>query len=124
MYPISYKKNGDIVKFRYDTKEYNKWKELGSKDGNVGQILVSIDYKDNIMNYKGFGTIEAPIKTLMYISLVHLPLLDGELREPEQYLEDYIKQYEKDNPISTKMEMKFIDLSEYNNKPNIQKFKK
>jgi len=123
MYPIKYEvsRASGIVKFYYEDEELERFHLLGEQDGNVGQILDKIDYVNSIVHYTGYGTIENPLKSLVCIALANNPLFDGEIREPQYYLKDYIEKHLLENPIYTTIEMKFIDFSEHNNKPNIQK---
>lgn len=56
-------------KFNYTFSELRRFIELGKKEGNVGMIPLSIS--NNIIKYKGFGTIEHPNTTIHTMSLIY-----------------------------------------------------
>ena len=77
MKPKSFDIVNGITKFRYNVRELIEWTKRGRAHGDVGMILLSRD--GNFLKYGGYGTIEKPRKSIMYITLNHFPLMDGEM---------------------------------------------
>lgn len=76
-------KRGDITKYYYDLSELKEWLKRGREDGDVGMIITKFDGK--FMTYRGFGTIEHPVKDLCTITQVYLPEFDDIKPEPSSH---------------------------------------
>jgi hypothetical protein len=77
MIPARYISNDEKteVYFKYTFTQLREFIELGRRDGNVGMAIVS--YVDNMITWKGFGTIENPRKTISTTIFKHLESFDG-----------------------------------------------
>lgn len=61
MTPKGYFRIGQVMKFLYDSAELKEWLRLGLRDGNVGYIVLTIDYAPGGFTTNAvFGTIENP----------------------------------------------------------------
>lgn len=69
--------NGDIL-FNYKFAELREFYNRGIEFGDVGMIVVRRT-KDNMITYKGFGTIEHPFKIMQSMTLKHNEFFDGPL---------------------------------------------
>lgn len=64
MKPIGFTQTGSVATFKYSTGELKEWIQRGNSHGDVGIILVSIDYAPGgFSRYAGYGTLEHPRKT-------------------------------------------------------------
>ena len=61
--------------FHYTFSELRRFIELGRKEGNVGMIPISIT--NNIIKYKGFGTIDNPTTIMNTMSLMYDDIFDS-----------------------------------------------
>lgn len=77
MTPYRYSEKDGVVTFHYKAKDLIPFMRLGLKEGNTGMILVR--RKDNVLTYKGFGTIENPHTYVLTMTIVHHPLFGGEM---------------------------------------------
>lgn len=76
MIPNRFREKDGNYKFFYPVADIRKFILQGRSEGNNGWIIVS--KIDNIITYRGYGTIEHPSKELKYIHVVHNPHWDGE----------------------------------------------
>lgn len=93
MIPLAYKKNKDSVIFRYETSELKEWLRLGRLEGNVGAILIHIDYTRNIKTFAVFGTIDKPNTVRTTWHMRHFDLFDGNIPTPEQIINPVLDRY-------------------------------
>lgn len=89
MEPYKYTTKGDIVIYHYHYKELKEFITLGKKEGNVGWILTK--RVGMIFTYRGFGTINRPLKDLITISFTHNNKLDGEFISDDLIINPIIK---------------------------------
>lgn len=66
---------GEIETFHYKYSDLKRFLKFGFKHGDVGMILIKRE--GELKTYKGFGTIESPIKFLHTMSIVSHPLFDN-----------------------------------------------
>lgn len=92
MRAYKYTGKGSVTTFHYKYKELKEFIAWGKEHGDNGWILVSRDNKSQMATYKGFGTIENPIKEMITISVVHHELFDGKWESNEEII----------HPISSK----------------------
>ena len=88
MKPIKYTKSGNKITYHYTFKELRKFLQHGFNEGNNGFILIGQD--DKFLKYKGFGTIEAPCKSVRSVDVENDPIFDGEMPNPEKVIGRYI----------------------------------
>jgi len=86
MTPINYTTENNIARFQYETEAYNKWIKQGEDTGDVGFLLMGIDYNTKFYLYEGFGTIENPITSLHKVDMQHDNMYDGELSTVESIM--------------------------------------
>lgn len=86
MTPKSFIISGQIVTFKYDTKELKEWIILGNIGGNVGMILVRMDYENNTKTFNGYGTIENPINKRFTFVMKNWDVMDGPMPTPEEII--------------------------------------
>lgn len=65
------------ITYHYSFKDLRKFIQMGRESGDVGCILLKSE--NNLLTYKGFGTIEHPCKTLTKITMMYNPIFDGKL---------------------------------------------
>lgn len=65
---------------------------LGKKHGDVGFILTKRE--GAMLTYRGFGTIENPIKHITTITIVHNPFFDGEMPTDNQRIKSKINHHD------------------------------
>lgn len=111
MKPIKYTGTKDNVTFHYKYSDLKKFLTFGKKEGNVGWVLIS--FKEGLLTYRGFGTIEHPCKDLITISLMHNPVFDGEFS---------IDKIMNPRPFFIEGELVFdvFDFGTIDGRPNIQ----
>lgn len=91
MKPISFIKKDNKTIFRYKFSDLREFVKLGYESGNVGMIRISMS-DENLVKYKGFGTIEHPVKFIQTITLKHNEIFDGPILrnvEPKKELSEY-----------------------------------
>lgn len=66
-----------VVKYSYKYSDLKEFLTQGYKTGNNGLILISVD--GPLLEYRGFGTIEAPCKELRTIVVEYCKEFDGDL---------------------------------------------
>jgi len=86
MTPIKHTLKNNIVRFDYKSEPYNEWLSQGVKTGDVGFLLMGIDYGLGFYLYEGFGTIEAPYKELRKIDMQHDDVYDGKISTIEDIM--------------------------------------
>lgn len=84
MTPIRFSVKGGVTHFHYRSSEIINFVRDGFKYGNTGMLLVRRE--NNILTYKGFGTIEHPRKDISSISIVHNPYFSGDMPTDEERL--------------------------------------
>ena len=84
MTPISFTIKNGTTRFHYKFSDLREWYSLGIKHGDTGMILWS--RKENLVTYKCFGTIDAPMKHMLTLTFMHHPMFDGEMPSDEQRL--------------------------------------
>jgi hypothetical protein len=82
MTPTHFTIKNDTTFFHYKTSELRRFVSQGLQDGNVGTILIKRN--GNMLTYKGFGTIENPIRNMINITFCHHPLFDGKMLTDEE----------------------------------------
>jgi hypothetical protein len=82
MKPYKYTKLEDgKTKYHYTFSQLREFLTHGFKEGNNGWTIVGSS--ENFTDYRGFGTIENPCKSLISISVEHDPFYDGKKSSPE-----------------------------------------
>lgn len=76
MRPTGYKEKKGNTIFIYRFRDMREFITQGKETGDVGMIVISRD-PSGMVKYKGFGTIEHPMKEIMTITLKHNELFDG-----------------------------------------------
>ncbi len=84
MIPIKFTVKDDVTHFHYNYSELRDFVRLGKADGNVGLILIKRE--GDFLTYKGFGTIENPMRSMISIKSRHLSLIDDEMPTDEERL--------------------------------------
>lgn len=79
MRPYKYTKTKNSIILHYKFSDLRKFIERGKLYGDNGWIIIS--KIGNLIKYKGFGTIEHPLKEIMTISIEHCEAYDGEFDE-------------------------------------------
>jgi hypothetical protein len=104
--------------FHYKFSDLRKFVYYALNQGNAGQLLVA--RRGSILLYKCSGTIENPqkvplksIRGLLTLSMQHNEIFDGKLKTDDQYL------IPPNYDFLENSRMIFLDMSEYDNKPNI-----
>lgn len=115
MIPKSFTIENNVATFEYWDKDYNLWKDIGEKKGTSGPLLKTIDYNNKAFTYESFGVIESPNKERFTLTIIHDELLDGYLLPPEEYTKNINRTF------GGTISLKLLDLSQYNNNPNIYK---
>lgn len=82
MKPVRFTKKNDKVVFHYTFSDLRRFIVRGKSHGDVGPLLIS--FNGNLIQYKGFGTIENPFKNMVKLDFNHFPLFDGPLPDPEK----------------------------------------
>lgn len=77
MKPQSYIKKDNKIIFKYPEKDLKEFHKIGKSEGGAGHYLHSIE-DDKYFNYKSYGTIEAPVREEMTITMITNPMYDGE----------------------------------------------
>lgn len=108
MIPKSYTEKDNEVHFHYSFSDLRKFIEHGREFGNNGFII--INKIDQMIRYRGYGTIENPSKSLFGLTVAHFPLFDGEFS---------IEAIMNPKPIFTKENTRFVilDLSKKKDEP-------
>ena len=104
MIPISYSVKDNIVRYHYKASDLFDFVRNGKEHGNVGFILTKRE--DNLLTYRGFGTIESPFTDIITITTVHFPSIDGVMPTDEERLVP-----PKSLFTNSDREMKFLDFS-------------
>jgi hypothetical protein len=116
MTPIRYSKNKDgSTRFHYSFKDLRTWINY-AYEGCAGQILWGRNGYRII--YKCSGTLENPrpvttVKDLITLIMMHNEIFDGKMKTDDQYLIPSTYDFLKNS------RMIFLDMSYYDNKPNI-----
>ncbi|KKL63996.1 hypothetical protein LCGC14_2169540 [marine sediment metagenome] len=112
MTPIKYTVKNGVTTFHYKFSELRNFVRLGLLHGDVGMILVCRE--GGLITYKGFGTIENPRRTIHTFSIMHLPVLDGEMPTDEEILIP-------PKPLFTEKNTSFmiLDLSDSNKQEHV-----
>ena len=84
MTPIKYTVKYDITHFHYNYSELREFVRLGKANGNVGLILIKRE--GTFLTYKGFGTIQNPMRSMISIKSRHLEMLDGPMPSDDERL--------------------------------------
>jgi hypothetical protein len=84
MTPIKYTVKGGITHFHYNYSELREFVKCGKLNGDVGHLLIKRE--GDLLTYKGFGTIENPMYSMITISIRYLPLFHGEMMSDEERL--------------------------------------
>lgn len=118
MTPIKYTRKDNVTHFHYsisDLRLYIKY----CYEGCAGALLWNIDRSTNIVTYKVSGTFENPypiknIRDLRTLRMKHNDIFDGKLETDDEYLIP-------PKLIFNNLKLVWIDMSDYDGKPNIQK---
>ena len=89
MKPYKYTTKGSSVIYHYHYEELKEFLRLGKEQGNVGWILTK--RIGMLFTYRGFGTIDNPVKHLITISFIHDNKLDGEFISDDLIVNPVIK---------------------------------
>lgn len=84
MIPISYSVKDNIVHYHYKASDLFNFVRNGKKYGNVGFILTKRE--NNLLTYRGYGTIENPFTNIITITIAHFPPIDGVMPTDEERL--------------------------------------
>lgn len=84
MTPIKYTVKGGITYFHYNYSELREFVRLGKANGNVGLLLVKRE--GAFLTYKGFGTINNPVHSMISIKSRHLEMFDGPMPSDDERL--------------------------------------
>lgn len=85
MYPISYILVQGTAAFKYNLSELKEWLALGNTEGNVGPLLLSINYVTGFQTFASYGTIEHPNRKRHTFHMKHLAIF-GPLPDPERVM--------------------------------------
>jgi hypothetical protein len=99
MRPVKYTVKGNATHFHYNYSELREFVRLGKANGNVGLILVKRE--GYFLTYKGFGTIQNPMHSMISVKLRHIAMFDGEMPTDEERLA---------SPVSSSTDYKMIFL--------------
>ena len=75
MRPLSYIEKDGITTFLYDPEKLAEFFKIGYTTGGAGHILWQ--RTENTKTWLTFGTIEAPVKDVMFMTLIDNPRMDG-----------------------------------------------
>jgi hypothetical protein len=84
MTPIKYTVKYDITHFHYNYSELREFVRLGKANGNVGLLLVKRE--GCFFTYKGFGTIQNPMHSMISVKLRHVAMFDGPMPSDDERL--------------------------------------
>lgn len=104
MVPVSYSVKNNIVHYHYKASDLFDFVRRGKENGNVGLILTKRE--NNLLTYRGFGTIENPFTDIITLTIVHFPPIDGKLPTDEERLIP-----PKSLFTNSDIEMKFLNFS-------------
>jgi hypothetical protein len=102
MVPIKFTVKDGITYFHYKYSDLKEFVKCGKLNGDVGHLLIKRE--GDLLTYKGFGTIENPMYSMITISILYLPLFDGEMMSDEERLVP-------PKPLFTDYKMIFLDLN-------------
>jgi hypothetical protein len=94
MTPTNFTKKEDTTHLHYKFSDLREFVKRGSKHGDCGVLIVRRN--GMFSTYKGYGTIENPIKHLHSISMVYNPMF-GNYMSDEQLLEPPKPFFNSDN---------------------------
>lgn len=107
MKPIKYKIIDGVTHFYHDPADYFLWRKIGFATGDSGAILVKREGRMFI--YKSFGTIEAPSRTRITISMMHSDEWSGPMSTDDEIIAPVANDW---MPTKESYRMVIMDLGE------------